>query len=269
MNAVDPRDVLVRDARPPDAVLSYGPHPEHLVDVHLPPNAEEGQRAPAVVLLHGGFWRQAFDRTHTRPLAEALANEGFVVLTPEFRRVGGTGGFPETLDDVATAVGRAAETAAEVPGMPAIDEITLAGHSAGGHLAIWAALRPGAPPVRKVVALAPVADLREAHRRGLGEGAVADLMDGSPEELPDAYAAADAASLLPGAVPVTVVHGVLDDRVPVEMSRQLRGVEYVELADVEHFGVIDPLSSAWPAVLDSLRTTGHPGVGGSPCPGSR
>jgi len=228
-------------------VLPYGPRAEQLLDVHLPPEPGHGP-APVVVLLHGGFWRQAFDRTHTRPLAEALSAEGHVVVTPEFRRVGGAGGWPMTFEDVVDALSAVSTLGEAVPGRVAQRPPTLVGHSAGGQLAIWAALQDHASPVHKVVALAPVADLREAYDRGLGEGAVAALMGGSPAELSEEYAAADAAGLLPGSVPVTVVHGALDERVPVEMSRHLRGVEYVELPDVEHFGLIDPLSPAWPTV---------------------
>lgn len=248
----DPREVLTRAARAPDAVLPYGPHPEQLLDVHLAAEPGHGP-ASVVVLLHGGFWRQAFDRTHTRPLAEALSAEGHVVVTPEFRRVGGAGGWPTTFEDVVDALSAVSTLRDVVPGQLARRPPTLVGHSAGGQLAIWAALQDDAGPVHKVVALAPVADLREAYDRGLGEGAVAALMGGSPAELSEEYAAADAAVLLPGRVPVTVVHGALDDRVPVEMSRRLRGVEYVELPDVEHFGLIDPLSPAWPTVRDAVR----------------
>lgn len=249
----DPREVLTRAARPPDAVLPYGPHPEQLLDVHLPPEPGHGP-ASVVVLLHGGFWRQAFDRTHTRPLAEALSAEGHVVVTPEFRRVGGAGGWPMTFEDVVDALSALSTLGEAVPGRVDERPPTLVGHSAGGQLAIWAALRDHASPVHKVVALAPVADLREAYDRGLGEGAVAALMGGSPAELSEEYTAADAAGLLPGRVPVTVVHGALDERVPVEMSRRLRGVEYVELPDVEHFGLIDPLSPAWPTVRCAVLT---------------
>lgn len=250
----DPREVLTRPARSPDLVLRYGDHREQLIDVHLP-RADRDTAGPAVVLIHGGFWRQAFDRRHTRPLAEALAEEGFVVLTPEYRRVGGDGGWPQTFRDVADALRSIPSVAVDLP-VPVSGEVRLLGHSAGGHLAIWAALQAGAPDVRSVVALAPVADLREAHRRGLGEGAVEALMGGGPEELVEEYAMADAARLLPGTVPVTVVHGVLDDHVPVSMSRRLaevESVEYVELADVEHFGLIDPRSPAWPTVIASVR----------------
>ena len=248
----DPREVLTRPARGPDATLRYGPLPEHLLDVHLP---EEPRPAPVVVVLHGGYWREAFDRRHTRPLAEALADEGFVVVTPEYRRIGGGGGWPTTFDDVRAALAHVHAVAAALPGRVSGDDACLVGHSAGGHLALWAALQPGASAVRRIVALAPVADLYEAHRRGLGDGAVAELMGGGPDTLAAEYRQADAARLLPTTIPVTVVHGALDDRVPVDLSRALPVDEYVELPDVEHFGLIDPLSSAWPTVLAAVRGT--------------
>lgn len=245
----DPREVLTRSARGPNLELRYGALPEQVIDVHLPADPEP---APLVVLLHGGFWRQAFDRTHTRPLAEALARHGLVVATPEFRRVGGDGGWPQTFEDVLAALRQLPRLREAIPGRTS-GAVCLLGHSAGGHLAIWAAAQPGAPDARRIVALAPVADLYEAHRRGLGEGAVVELMGGTPEQLPDAYRQADAARLLPGAVPVTVIHGGLDERVPVDLSRRLPGVEYIELPEVEHFGLIDPLSRAWPTVLAAVR----------------
>jgi acetyl esterase/lipase len=252
----NPREVLTRPARGPDVTLRYGPLPQHVLDVHLP---EGPGSAPLVVLLHGGYWREVFDRTHTRPLAEALTAEGFAVLTPEYRRVGGGGGWPATFEDVRAALAHVDEVRAAVPGRLSGGDVRLVGHSAGGHLALWAALQRGAPAVRRIVALAPVADLYEAHRRGLGEGAAADLMGGGPDTREEAYRRADAARLLPTTVPVTVVHGTLDDRVPVELSRGLPVSEYVELPDVEHFGLIDPMSSAWPTVLAAVRsTTTHP-----------
>ena len=250
---MDPREVMTRPAAGPDAVLRYGDHAEHLLDVHLPTDAP----APVVVLVHGGFWRQGFDRTHTRPLAQALVAQGWGVVTPEYRRTGGDGGWPMTFEDVAAAFAQVPVLEEVAPGRLHLDEVTLLGHSAGGHLAMWLALRPDRPHlprVRKVVALAPVADLRDAHARGLGDHAVAALMGGPPQDRPRAYAAADPARMLPDpAVPVTVLHGDRDLQVPVEMSRALRGVEYVELAEVDHFAPIDPLSAAWPAVLAALR----------------
>ena len=80
----------------PDAVLRYGDHELAVVDVHLPavPNGT------LVVLVHGGFWKERYDRTHTRAQARALTAGGYVVVTPEYRRVGGGGGWPTTALDL-------------------------------------------------------------------------------------------------------------------------------------------------------------------------
>jgi acetyl esterase/lipase len=140
----------------------------------------------------------------------------------------------------------------------------LAGHSAGGQLALWAAadLARGAPAVRMpVLALAPVADLSRAYALDLDGGAVAALLGGGPADLPDRYAAADPTALLPLGVPIALVHGTEDAQVPVEFSRAFAArarsagdrVFYSELPGAEHFGVIDPQSSAWPAVLAALE----------------
>jgi acetyl esterase/lipase len=250
---VDPLEALNRRSAWPDAVARYGDHSDQVLDVHLPVGTD--RPAPVTVLVHGGFWRQAFDRTHTRALAQALTGQGQVVVTPEYRRTGGDGGRPATFDDVAAALASLPTLEAVAPGRLALDEVSLLGHSAGGHLAMWLALRPDRPErprVRRVVALAPVADLREAHARGLGGEAVAALMGGGPDDLPAEYAAADPARMLPGAVPVTVLHGDQDVQVPVEMSRRLPGVDYVELAGADHFALIDPLSPAWPHVRDAV-----------------
>ena len=114
-------------------MVRYAEHPDGIIDLHL----TEARPAPLLVLLHGGFWRQEWDRTHTRRVADAFRREGYVVATPEYRRTGGAGGWPWTFDDVGHAVG-------DLPVL--LDELgievtstTLVGHSAGGHLALWLA----------------------------------------------------------------------------------------------------------------------------------
>ena len=107
---MQPAGVLSRASRPPDLVVSYGPGPDQVADVRLPAAgivaaAGFAGALPTVIFLHGGFWRAAYDREHTGPLAEALADSGFVVCTPEYRKVGQRGGgWPGTFDDVAAAV---------------------------------------------------------------------------------------------------------------------------------------------------------------------
>lgn len=240
----------------PDAVVRYAGHDDGLLDVHLPPARSPGSRL--LLLLHGGFWKHAYDRRHTRATAAALAREGFVVATPEYRRVGGAGGWPTTAEDVDLAAARAPEL---LRGLGvATAGTTVVGHSAGGHLALWMANRPH--PFDLVVGLAPVGDLRSAARERLGDGAVQALLGGEPDQVPDRYDDADPSVRLSTRppCPVRVVHGADDDVVPVTNSRALAATRpFVDLRVVEgadHFAVMDPTSDAWPQVLAALAPPG-------------
>jgi len=260
----NPRDVLNRPAPPPDFTLRYGEGAEQVADVRLPATESAG---PLVIFIHGGFWQAAFDRAHVAPLAVDLAERGYPVATIEYRRIGQPGGgWPGTFSDVAAAAAAAPDLLGKELAHRGLDPIdvdrpVLAGHSAGGHLSLWyAAVAPDA--VRGVLALAPVADLIAGFRRRLGDDAVAGLLGGSPEDLPDRYASADPMAHLPLKVPTAIVHGTEDDRVPIELSRDYAEAarrcgdqtHLVELPGVEHFAVIDPLSGAWPSVLEALRS---------------
>lgn len=234
-------------------MLRYADRADAVVDVHLPP---DGPGDSLIVLLHGGFWRTAYDRTHTRPLARALAEDGWVVATPEYRRVGpgngGGGGWPTTATDVRTAV-------QQLPGLLAGRGIrptrTVAlGHSAGGHLALWLANEPVG--LDRVVALAPVSDLTEADRLHLGSDATRALLGGGPDEVD--YRPADPMTRLRDrpTAKIIVVHGTEDENVPVSLSRGLvrahAWVELRELPGVGHFELIDPADPAYRTVRDAL-----------------
>ena len=262
-------DVLDRPAPPPELTLSYGPHPEHVVDVRLP--ASPGA-APLVVVVHGGFWKAEYDRAHAGPQSTGLAAAGYVVATVEYRRVGRTGsGWPATFDDVAlmadTVVGVVADA---VPGRVDPLRICFVGHSAGGQLVAWLAARhrlPESSPWRttypvpaSVVPLAGVVDLAVADRLGLGGNAARSLLGGPPRRQPGRWAAADPARLLPTGVRTVLVHGTADPVVPVEVGRSFsaaaRGacdaVVLHELPGVGHYALIDPLAPAWPHVLAAV-----------------
>ena len=248
------RDVLTRPASAPDMVLRYGPRDDQVADVRLPTRTG----APLVVLLHGGFWRAAWDRTHTRPMADELAAAGFAVATPEYARTDGGGGWPTTFDDVALAVQVIPTRIAAAVGeaVDPADRTVLVGHSAGGQLALWCASRPLPTDYAGVVALAPVADLTEADRLDLDTGAVRELLGAGPDEAPDRYAFADPCRLPAPPVPVVVVHGLDDTSVPPALSRRYAthaGAELRLLDGIGHFELIDPLSAAWPVVLDAIE----------------
>jgi acetyl esterase/lipase len=263
-------DVLSRGASAPDATLAYGPLPDHVADVRFP-RGTTGTAAPLIVIVHGGFWRSRYDRGHTGPMADDLASRGFATAAIEYRRVGQDGGgWPGTFDDVARAVDTVPALAnTVVPG--GTGAVVLLGHSAGGHLALWAASRarlpvsapwrlPATPPLRGVLALAPVAALALASRQGLSDGAADELLGGPADDLPERTAIADPLTLVPCSVPSVLVHGMADEDVPVEQSRRYAHAAgsagddcaVTELSGTGHLALIDPLSGAWPAVLDAL-----------------
>jgi dipeptidyl aminopeptidase/acylaminoacyl peptidase len=243
-------DILTRPGPAPDAVLHYREGEDGVIDVYLPPAAARTHPVPLIVALHGGFWRAAYDRRHLRPFAGALAARGFAVALPEFRRVGGGGEWPAIGEDVFAAL-RSIPTSVAAQGESRVDEsapCVVVGHSAGGHLALWAGLHAGPARVKGIVALAPVSDLVAAAGLRLSGGAVADLLGGEPGDRPEAYADADPLRHLPSSVPITVIQGADDADVPADLNRPLAhrpGVDYVELAGVEHLALIDPLSAAW------------------------
>jgi acetyl esterase/lipase len=252
---VDPDDVMTRASEPPDAVVRYASHDDGLIDVHLPPGRQDTER-PLVFYVHGGFWRQAWDRRHARPLANALSTLGYAVALPEYRRVGGAGGWPTTAEDVQDALRAAQELLAGIG--VTTTTTTVVGHSAGGHLALWLANQPDLVAGARVVALAPVGDLREAADQRVGEGATLELLGGTPQEVPERYDAADPGTRMHTRprCQVVVVHGDRDEAVPVQLSRGLKQrfdwLDYREVAGADHSALVDPLAPAWTAVRDAI-----------------
>lgn len=248
--------ILDRPAPPPDLTLPYGRQPEQVIDYRLP----RALPAPLIVLVHGGFWRPAFDRSHLGPMAHALAAGGSVVAVPEYRRAGmADEGWTGTFDDIASALDQVVVMA----GRHGADTgtITWAGHSAGGHLVLWAAARPALPPgspwhgaclATHVVSLAGCSSLRLCAEWNLGGGAVRALLGGGPDEVPERYALADPAALPAPDVPVTLVHGTDDNTVPLAMSQAFQAGRLIAIPGAGHFDLIDPDSPAWPQVLPVL-----------------
>jgi acetyl esterase/lipase len=237
------RSVLARPAPAPDTVLAYGRDGDQVADVRFA--RQPATSRPLLVVVHGGFWRPAFDRVHLRPMTEALAAAGWTTVAPEYRRCPGRPDL--TVEDVRAAV----RAVAERPGL-AGRRVVLVGHSAGGHLALQAAatLGPSRAPAG-VLALAPVADLRVAQELRLDGDAVPAFLGEDAAARPDL----DPARLPPPVAPVRIVHGTRDGVVPVEVSESyLRHHPGAVLTCVAsgHFALIDPDSPAWPAVLGAV-----------------
>lgn len=248
--------------------VTYGEHRSQFCERSLP--AGEGP-CPVVVMLHGGWWRAQYGLQLSRPLAADLAERGWGVWNVEYRRVGDGGGWPATVADVAAAIDSLAEDAH--PRFD-LDRVVAVGQSAGGHLAFWAAGRPGLPAdapgarprvaLRGAVSQAGAVDLVELARLRVGEDAVQGFMGGEPAELADAYALASPAERLALGVPTLLVHGEADDAVPPAVSasfteRARTAGDDCELALIpgeDHGDLSDPRTQGWRAVLDWLGRFG-------------
>lgn len=244
MAFVDDRSVLSRTVAAPDATVSYGTLPEHVADVRF--GDERAIHRPLVLIIHGGFWRPTIDRTHTGPMAVSLAENGWTVAAIEYRRVPGQ---PDaTIDDVRNALVTLPERIAKHDG-----RVLVIGHSAGGHLTLWAA---SARPTERIVgamALGPAADLVLAYERNLGDGAATAFLGVDAAQRADI----DPKRMASPAIPTTIVHGVLDEIVPIALAESYvashPNVGLVRLPDAGHFAVIDPLSNEWPIVRRELE----------------
>lgn len=240
-------------------VFRYGPDPAQFGELWLPAGAAAG----TVVVLHGGFWRPRYDLSLGRPLAADLAARGYAAWNLEYRRAGAGGGWPATFEDVAAGIDLLAELPVDA------SRVVAVGHSAGGHLAAWAAgrgsLPAGAPGARPVVALtgvisqAGVLALADCARERVGNTAALDLMGGAPDELPERYRLGDPIAAVPVAATVLCLHSRADDEVPFSYSER-----YVAAAAAaggragltetrgDHYTLIDPATQDWATAAGAL-----------------
>ncbi|HJZ96819.1 MAG TPA: alpha/beta hydrolase [Candidatus Solibacter sp.] len=250
--------------RPPSADLriSYGQDTNQFVDVRL--SAGEGPH-PIVFFIHGGYWRAKYDLVYAGHLCDALKKAGIATWNVEYRRVGNPGGgWPGTFDDIRSAY---RFLLADQRGASAkLDRrrLCIAGHSAGGHLALC--LAAFEPAITRVLSLAGVLDLRRAWELHLSNDAVVEFLGGTPAEVPDHYREASPAERsIPRAVQ-KIIHGTADDSVPYEIGRTYaerknksgENVELISLPQIGHFEIVDPGSKVWKQAEQTFLSLARP-----------
>jgi acetyl esterase/lipase len=264
----------------PDGTATYGDHPDQVIDFYTPREPDPEVPAPLVIVLHGGAWRAPYDRRHITPFADFLARRGFAVANVEYRRgaaipaQGGegpvAGRWPDTFDDIAAALDALPALAGEHLPQADLRRTVITGHSAGGHLALWAAARHVLPadspwradrpaPLRGVVALAPIADFTVAEKLNVCSGAARQLLGGEAR-FAERQPYADPAFLLPTGIATTLVQGRTDIVVPEAVAESYaeaaaRAGEVVGLTlleDVGHFPLIDPAADACAVVVEEI-----------------
>ena len=237
-----PNHILNRVGKSPDSTESYGLLDDQVIDFY---NSDTDSNK-VVVLIHGGFWKPEYDRTHLRSLAGALSKDGHRVALLEYRRVPGE-------PDLSTGDVKAALKFLKQSSKIDKSELILIGHSAGAQLALWAAVN--SEYVNGVIGLAPLCNFLESDALDLGEGAIRDFLGENPVRRPDL----DPMQMKRATCSTVLIHGV-EDTLPIPLTRSYMdtteskeaGIRFIEYPGVGHFELIDPLEECYKLLLQQL-----------------
>jgi acetyl esterase/lipase len=268
-----PADLQGLPVRPADYRLAYGVDENQFAELRLP--VGQGPH-PVVVLLHGGCWKAEYATLRDlAPVGDTLKAEGMASWNVEYRRLRQPGsGWPGTYLDVGLAIDHLRQIAAKYS--LDLGRVAVLGHSAGGHLAMWTGTRqrlsptsalyvPSPLPIRGVINLAGTIDMREniAHMEAeCNDAVVTGLLGGAPASTPERYREVSATTMVPLGVQQILIWGEHENFVPLSMAR--RHVDaatkagdrarLVVIPAIGHFESASPRSSAWPAVLEAIRS---------------
>ncbi|WP_418119595.1 alpha/beta hydrolase [Variovorax sp. 350MFTsu5.1] len=178
-----------RETLPARIDLPYGQGVNETLDIFPAPVPD----APVLVFIHGGYWR-AMDKKDHSFIAPAFNDRGICVVQPNYALCPGTSEQPVTVPGIMLQMVRALEWTwrhvAAHGGDP--KRITVAGHSAGGHMAAallacdWKAVAPDLPAhlVRNALSISGLYDLRPLQRTPFLENTLkltdADVLRASP-----------------------------------------------------------------------------------------
>lgn len=272
VQAQDPEAVykaLGAKASKPLATVAYGSGSLQVADLRLP--LGKGP-FPVAVVIHGGCWRASVDnRSGIAAFADALTQRGIATWNIEYRRVGDAGGgWPGTFQDVAAAVDKLADVAAQQP--LDLSRVMLVGHSAGAHLALWAASRARLPEPWRAARITPsavvaidgpgaLAPLIGVDAEVCGGPVIVPLMGGTPQERPAEYRIATPMDHLPLGMRQLLVLGELGDLMKTYAAAARASGDTVELlapAKANHFDIVTPNTPNGAAVVDFIATQALP-----------
>ena len=268
-----PGELQALPSQPPDHRRPYGSDSSQYGELRLPSGSGPH---PVAVLIHGGCFKAAYATLRDlAPMGDALKAAGIATWNIEYRRVGQPGGgWPGTYLDVANAVDHLRALAPQY----ALDlnRVAIVGHSAGGHLAMWAAARARVPagsdihsanplPARGVLDLAGPLDLREniaGYEALCRDTVITGLLGGTPAQVPERYAEASPMTLIPLGVPQVLVMGEHEDFVPRSLAEAYASaataagdrVRLIVIPAVGHFEVASPRATTWPRVLSVIQS---------------
>ncbi len=267
-----PGELASLPSQPPDWRVAYGNDSSQYGELRVP--SGPGPH-PVAVLIHGGCFKAAYATLlDLEAMADALKAAGIATWNVEYRRLGQPGGgWPGTYLDVGSAVDYLRVVAREHA--LHLGRVVIVGHSAGGHLAMWAAARARVPagsaihtdrplPVRGVLDLAGPLDLTAniaGYEDLCRDSVITGLLAGTPATVPEHYAHASPIRLLPLGVPQVILIGQYEEFVPRPLAetyvraatRAGDRAQLIIAPGVGHFEIASPRASPWPQVESAIR----------------
>ena len=218
--------------------LAYGEGARHRFDLFRADAAPKG----TLIFVHGGFWRM-FDKSSWSHLAAGALARGWSVAMPSYDLC------PDVrIADITQQIAKAVTAIAERVDGP----MTLAGHSAGGHL-VARMLDPNvlgadvATRIRRVMPISPLADLRPLMQTKMNDDFRMDTASAEAES--------PMLMTLRHAAPVTVWVGADERPAFVDQARWLAEAwdsELIIAPGLNHFDVIDALQDAQSDMVQRL-----------------
>lgn len=254
--------------------ISYGPEKSQFGDLFLPKDVKGP--ASVVILVHGGCWQAEVPAEAISAIAADLASHGVAVWSVEYRRIGEPGGgFPNMYTDIGAAFDKLRDVAKTHK--LDLSNVVAVGHSAGAHMATWAAARGrlpagnawrGADPlkVRTVILLNGVADLEHnADLLPLACGTdvkLAQIVGEKTAARPDVFADTSPNKWLPLGIRTLSIMGEYDPIVPPYVglwwlklaTKAGDKVDLITIKDGGHFDPVTPTEPEWAQVREMILT---------------
>ncbi len=250
MSSMERYKALGRATPAPTLTQRYGADDMRIGQLRLP---EGTGPFPVAVVIHGGCWSSDFeDLRGTQAVAAALTARGIATWNIEYRMVGNPGGgWPGTFEDVAAGVDYLTVLAETQP--LDLSRVTLVGHSAGAHLAAFAASRAKLGPAwaprvtpQSVFIIDGPATLPQfvgLDAQVCGRPVIVPLMGGTPAQRPEEYRLASPAAHLPLGVRQYLVQGQFTPfMAPYAEAARASGdrVEVLQTDPSDHFVMMTP-----------------------------
>jgi acetyl esterase/lipase len=261
----------IKNSSSTPALIAYGSDRMQVGELRLPATKSD-KPFPLVIIIHGGCWVSSYADYHFMDrFAQPITDLGYATWNIEYRALGTGGEWPVIFQDISKAVDYTRNLAKTYP--IDVNKVAIIGHSAGGHLALWAASRTSLKssseiytenplPIRGVISLAGIANITS----GTGCNTLANNVIGVPINSPSSALTArlretSPLQMLPSRTNTILISGSADGIVPAAI-----GTEYsnkaTELGDhslhynlegLGHFDLIDVNSTNWSLYQQSLQ----------------